>query len=172
VERAGLAGGDWRLFHDSNGACVPALEKQQNQTKGVLQEARASAEPLQKKGNRMARNDEKESDGLAGDDNALAKFARAINGPRSAAPGEGGLDIEFPTRMRNLRRAMIEQFEFEFMRLMNAVQLKETIQKSDVEGLTVVLGKALGELAAQNRSIISEEMAIREKATRCSLNLD
>jgi len=74
--------------------------------------------------------------------------------------------------MRNLRRAMIEQFEFEFMRLMHDLQLKETIQKSDVKGLTEKLKRAVGELAVQNESIISEELGIREKATRCSLNID
>lgn len=67
---------------------------------------------------------------------------------------------------------MIEQFEFEFMRLMNVLQLKETIHKADVDSLTDELGKALAELKVQNRSIISEELGIREKATRCSLNLD
>jgi hypothetical protein len=76
------------------------------------------------------------------------------------------------SRNRNLRRCMIEQFEFEFVRALHDLQLKETIQKADVEALVVRLTRGVGELAVQNQSIICEEMAIREKSTRNSLNLD
>ena len=106
----------------------------------------------------MAGKHEEEDYPMSGDDRQLSE--------------SGGLDIQWPTHMRNLRRAMIEQFEFEFMRLMHDLQLKETIQKSDVQGLTEKLKRAVGELAVQNESIISEELGIREKATRCSLNID
>ena len=106
----------------------------------------------------MARQHEEKDHSLSGDDRTLSQ--------------SGGLDTQWPTHMRNLRRAMIEQFEFEFMRLLHSVQLKETIQKDDVQALTEKLKRAVDELAVQNRSIISEEMAIREKVTRCSLNID
>jgi|SRR6187399_2084306 len=106
----------------------------------------------------MAREHEEKDNSLSGDDRTLSQ--------------SGGLDNQWPTHMRNLRRAMIEQFEFEFMRLLHSVQLKETIQKDDVQALTEKLKRAVDELAVQNRSIISEEMAIREKVTRYSLNID
>ena len=73
---------------------------------------------------------------------------------------------------RNLRRAMIEQFEFDFSRALHDLQLKETIQKADVEALVGRLRKGVGELSVQNQSIISEELAIREKRTRSSQDID